>query len=103
MDDFLAENYFEDYDEMDEMNDDIVNDDMNGEGSDWIELSGCGKLSKWKFPSCLTTCPILTCSTEFDSRADVIGHFKERHAVDLILCYLCDVNSCLFVLVFFNF
>lgn len=92
MDDFSAENYFEDINETNDMNcDEIVNDDINGEGSDWIELSGCGKISKWKFPSCLTTCPVLTCSIESKSRADIIAHFKE-HSADLILCYLCVYN-----------
>lgn len=95
IDDFLTENYFEGVEDMNDLNynetvmmDNNVNDDINGEGSDWIELSGCGKHSKWKFPSCLTKCPVLTCSAEFSSRSDVINHFKEKHSADLILCYL---------------
>lgn len=84
----MAENFFEDDNEVTNWNDDIVNDDLNGEENDWIQLSGCGKNSRWKFPSCLMKCP--ECSAEFDSRTEIIAHYKEKHSADVILCYLCD-------------
>lgn len=68
---------------------DSVSDDENGKGSDWIELSGMGKITRWKFPM-LRTCPVLTCISAFDSRTATIRHYREEHAADVILCYLCD-------------
>lgn len=93
IDDFLEENFFDDVNDVNNWNGDDAsasanaNDDL-GEGNDWIQLNGCGKNSCWKFPSCLTKCP--ECSTEFDSRTDIIAHYKEKHAADVILCYICD-------------
>lgn len=86
MDNFSAENYIGYCNEISDWNDDIVNDGLNGD--DWIDLRGCGKNSRWKFPSCLTKCP--ECSAEFSSRNDTITHYRERHSADTILCYLCD-------------
>lgn len=91
-DDFPAESYCDD-DDMDEMNgdeNDLANDDDNGKGIDWIELSGCQKITRWKFPVFLSKCPVLTCSSDFECRTDVIRHYKENHAADAILCYLCE-------------
>lgn len=87
IDEFSAENYYEGSYEMTAWNDDdIVNDGLIGE--DWIDLKGCGKNSRWKFPNCMTKCP--ECDAEFENRDDIIAHYKETHADDTILCYLCD-------------
>lgn len=88
MDAFSTENYFEGSYEMNDWNDDDVDASDGLSGEDWIDLRGCGKNSRWKFPNCMTKCP--ECSVEFISRSDIIAHYKENHSADTILCYLCD-------------
>lgn len=79
--------YFDDIDDYD----DDVDDNEFGKGSDWIELSGFGKIhTRWKFPLYITRCPVLTCSLEFCTRSATIFHYKDKHASNAILCYLCD-------------
>lgn len=83
--DLSIENDYEDSDGMNGWSDDIVN---NGLNDDLVELNGLNTKTLWKFPSCLTKCP--ECSAEFDSRSDIIAHYKEEHSADTILCHLCD-------------
>lgn len=58
---------------------------------DLLTLSGCGYITKWRFPQDLKNCPVLRCrKLDFPSRSDAIAHYKLKHAKDAILCHPCN-------------
>lgn len=57
---------------------------------DLIILSGDGHITQWQFPKQLTYCPVLSCRIQFRNRSEAIAHYKERHAMNAILCSLCN-------------
>lgn len=47
------------------------------------------KYGEWRFPD-TTTCPVLGCGKQFNSRREAMDHYKERHAMFSIFCHLCS-------------
>lgn len=57
------------------------NESKENDHPDSIKLSGCGRITYWRFPTTLTGCPILRCrDKKFKSRSDAINHYREQHA-----------------------
>lgn len=63
---------------------------MDFEEEDWITLSGGGHITQWRFPKYSSACPVLGCRIQFRNRSEAIAHYKERHAMNAILCSICD-------------
>lgn len=61
------------------------------EADDSIQLSGCGKITCWKFPLKSTRCPIGSCNLECGYRSAAIQHYKKQHAQNSIFCYWCEL------------
>lgn len=58
---------------------------------DLIDLNGCGRKSRWRFPANVLKCPgARNCQQIFKTRSAVIRHYKENHTEGSILCPLCD-------------
>lgn len=55
-----------------------------------ITLNGCGIVTQWRFPKGSKKCPVGNCRKIFKVRSDAIAHYKKRHAMDAILCEICD-------------
>lgn len=66
-------------------------DDGNDEESDWITLNGCSKITRWQYPPNETRCTEINCAVECGNRFAAIEHYKEQHAANMILCYICDI------------
>lgn len=65
---------------------------MDEENEDLITLSGCSRITKWKFPLNQTRCPV--CRLVFVQRSDTIAHYKDRHAQGSLLCPICIKPIC---------
>ena len=52
-------------------------------------MSGCGLSTSWNFPD-TTECPNRSCRRRFENRLETLEHFRDYHAKDAILCFLCD-------------
>lgn len=61
---------------------------------DLITLSGCGIITKWKFPKNKKSCPVIGCHHDFEKRSDAITHYKEQHAKKSVLCSICNKPIC---------
>lgn len=70
---------------------DEANEGEKDDGYDLIELTGCGKISQWRFPKDLERCPISSCQELFDDRFEAIDHYRKEHAKNSILCYICAI------------
>lgn len=57
---------------------------------DLITLGGCGQVTQWRFPQNLSSCPVLKCLKQFNSRSDAITHYKLKHAKNAVYCSLCN-------------
>lgn len=66
-----------------QQDDDVPQDDP-------IVLNSCGIKSHWTVPVGMLKCPTLNCQKNFETRSDLIRHFKENHAEGSILCYECQ-------------
>lgn len=64
-------------------------DESTGSRNDLITLNGCGIQTYWKFPKGIKRCPVLRCNFSSDEHAEVITHYKEKHANRSILCEIC--------------
>lgn len=58
------------------------------ENEDLISLNAFGYSTQWRFPENLKRCP--TCWSQCKTRPRAIAHYKKRHAMQAILCCLCD-------------
>lgn len=65
---------------------------LNKDDEDLITLYGCGRITKWKFPTNQTRC--LACPSESVQRSSLIAHYKECHAKTSILCPICVKPIC---------
>lgn len=63
--------------------------DSDTEVDDLITLSGCGQITKYRFPR-TKRCPIATCRLIFDKRSKAISHYKKHHAKNYIFCSICE-------------
>lgn len=55
-----------------------------------ITLKGFGQTTQWEFPSDLKHCPARRCGHKFDTRAQLIGHYKQTHANNYVMCHFCN-------------
>lgn len=63
----------------------------NDEVSGSIIRHVCGNIvTEWKFPPYKKNCPVSSCSESFITRSDGINHYKSCHAMNAIMCYICD-------------
>lgn len=66
-------------------------DQADEEESGLITLNACGDIvTKWQFPRNKTDCPVRRCQESFITRTDAINHYKIRHSMNAIACYICD-------------
>lgn len=65
--------------------------DVNEDEDDLITLTGCDKVTRWKFPQHTIICPVEKCSKQFAVRSDAIAHYKSQHAHEAILCPICKI------------
>lgn len=47
------------------------------------------KYGEWRFPDTLV-CPVNGCGIHFQIRLDAMIHYKQKHAMDAMLCHLCQ-------------
>lgn len=47
------------------------------------------KCGEWRFPQ-TSCCPVNGCGIQFGSRLDAIMHYEQRHAMNAVLCHLCN-------------
>lgn len=71
-----------------------VKDDDDDDDEDLITLSGKGHITQWRFPKGLKKCPATRCDSHFEEWSDAIAHYKNQHAMDAILCTICDRPIC---------
>lgn len=58
---------------------------------DLIALSGGGMVTHWKLPKNILRCPVKWCArVRFETRSDLLIHYKTVHARHYILCLICD-------------
>lgn len=60
------------------------------QSSDVITLTGWETRSKWQFPLNKVKCPVGRCKQPFKNRAAAIEHYKEKHAMNAVLCHICN-------------
>lgn len=48
----------------------------------------------WQFPKDCTNCPVLRCQFVSDSRSKLITHYRTKHAMNSILCDVCNKPIC---------
>lgn len=54
-----------------------------------IELFSCGIASRFQFPKHRSRCLNKRCNLSFDTRAQVIRHYKREHSMAAIYCEIC--------------
>lgn len=77
--------------DVDKMNNSEMNDEKIGEDYDLITLSGFSQISRWYFPKNTTSCPDENCQRSLETRSAAIIHFKEKHAMNALLCLTCNM------------
>lgn len=60
------------------------------DNDDLITLTGCDQITQWRFPKDLKKCPVQNCTLQFKTRSTAIVHYKKQHAMDAVLCSICD-------------
>lgn len=67
----------------------VVSKNQDDADGDLITLTGCGQITQWKLPEIITKCPVRGCGKPFGTRKEAIVHYKEKHARNSILCFVC--------------
>lgn len=88
---FLLQNFnqTEDVKTISERAENLHNDDHKNDIDFQITLSGCGQFTSWIFPD-IAQCPNASCKLEFKNRKKALDHFREVHASNAVLCFLCQ-------------
>lgn len=63
---------------------------MNETENDVITLSGCKRITKWRFPAKMKHCPVTKCHKSFQSRQSAIAHYTKIHAPNSFYCSICE-------------